>query len=187
MRELWPPHPRVSLDDSYHQGQRQKASRPLTEHLVWGHLDGSFKGPQNTGSRCVGAEWRSKCAGESHFSGSTCNLQRVLSDEWVLSPTTSPPKHMCPKVIRRYTWGLDATGVPQCHLQPFPSSTGCQMLENLALPEDRSIISGCFWLPTHYIKICQHLTKVWNSKQPMYQSHEPRAVRPQSCPPRRAV
>lgn len=43
---------------------------------------------------------------------------------------------------------LDVTGVPQCHLQFFPSSKGCQMLENMALPEDRWITSGCFCLLT---------------------------------------
>lgn len=112
-----------------------------------------FKGPQNTSSRCVGAEWRSRSAGENHFLVSTCSLQRVLSNEWVLSPYQVSAQAHSPKVIRWYVWALDARGIPQCHLQPFPSSRGCQMLENPALPEDRSIISGYFWLPTHYIKI----------------------------------
>lgn len=111
-----------------------------------------FKGPQNTSSRCVGAEWRSRSAGENHFLVSTASRGfSQMNGSYRL--TKSQPKHICPKVTRWYVWGLDARGIPQCHLQPFPSSRGCQMLENPALPEDRSIISGCFWLPTHYIKI----------------------------------
>lgn len=47
------PHPRAILDDSCHRGQRQKASRPLTQSLTQGQLVGAFQGPQNTGSRSV--------------------------------------------------------------------------------------------------------------------------------------
>lgn len=73
--------------------------------------------------------------------------------------------------------GLDVTGVPQCHLQFFPSSKGCQMLENMALPENRWITSGCFCLLTTS-KYVSALNQVWNSKQQKYQSPEPCAVGP---------
>lgn len=77
--------------------------------------------------------------------------------------TQSQPKHMCPEGMRwcvcvcvsRHIYiymGLDVTGVPQCHLQFFPSSKGCQMLESMAVPGQVDY----FWvlLLTHYIKYC---------------------------------
>lgn len=78
----------------------------------------------------------------------------------------------------------------RCHRCPPVPSSAFPLLKGMSNVGKPGITRGqinYFWLPTHYIKICQHLTKVWNSKQPEYQSHEPRAVRPQSCPPRRAV
>lgn len=122
----------------------------------------------------MGAEWRSKCAGESHFSGSTCNLQRVLSDEWVLSPTTSPPKHMCPKVIRRYTWGLDATGVPQCHLQPFPLLNG---MSNVGKPGITRGQINYFWLLLAAYSLHQNMSALNQSvKQQATNVPKPRAT-----------
>lgn len=87
MRELWPPHPCVILDDSYHQGQRLSKSLDSSLSILCKGIWWAVSRALRTQAPDVWVQ-----SGEADVQGKAISQEvhaasRGFSDEWVLSPT----------------------------------------------------------------------------------------------------